>query len=74
LLLALLTGDARAYQEWAQDYYESSVPLPLVEAVFRMEPITEQLVGSLNTDVSIEAVAADLEEIGYAFKESAAGA
>ncbi len=64
-LLALLHEPAAAYVEFAQWYYEVSLPCPSVEAIFRGEPLTTQFVQSINSDLSLAAVSADAAEIGY---------
>ncbi|MEU7894844.1 hypothetical protein AB0B45_18530 [Nonomuraea sp. NPDC049152] len=61
-LFSLLTGlTAKAYQEWAEDYYETEVPLDAVEHVLALRPLTAEIVAALNADAGM----ADLEEIGY---------
>lgn len=65
LLLSILDGNPRTYQEWAEEYYERGVPLDAVGAVYRHEPLTARLLGRLNPDIDADDVADDVEEIGY---------
>ncbi len=63
--LSLLHEPPAAYVEFAAWYYESALPLPVVEAIFRNEPLTEHAVRSLNPEASLATIAADAAEIGY---------
>jgi hypothetical protein len=64
-LLALLHEPAAAYVDFAEWYYERSLPLAVVEAIFRNEPVTQEVVQALNPELSLSAVAADAAEIGF---------
>jgi len=64
-LLDLLTGKSRDYQAFAEGYYEQDVPLRAVDAIYAHEPLTAELVGSLNSATSIDALAEDIAQIGY---------
>jgi hypothetical protein len=64
-LLALLHEPASAYVEFAQGYYECSLPLGAVEAIYRGDPLTPQLVQALNEALSLADVAAEAQQIGY---------
>jgi hypothetical protein len=64
-LLALLYEPAAAYVEFAESYYERVLPLPVVEAIYRNEPLTEAAVRALNPEYSLAAAAADAAEIGF---------
>lgn len=65
LLWLLASGDPEAYVGWAREYFEVDVPLEAVQAVFRHEPLTEDLVRSLNDEITLEDVIEDVEEIRY---------
>jgi hypothetical protein len=69
--LALLHEPAAAYLEFAEWYYERSLPLAFVEAIYRNEPLTEGAVKALNPDVSLADIAADAAEIGFALSGDA---
>lgn len=65
-LLRHLVGSAEDYAAFVMDYYEKSVPVELVSAVFAFQPITDDLVVSLNSDITIDDISAELfDEIGY---------
>jgi hypothetical protein len=64
-LLALLHAPAEAYVEFAQGYYEVDLPLAVVQAIYRHDPLTDELVRSLNPALSLAAAAADAAEIGF---------
>ena len=64
-LLAILDGNPRTYQQWAEDYYERDVPLALVEQLYRHRPLTADLVVGLNPEVMLDDLAGDVAEIGY---------
>lgn len=64
-LMPLLDGNPKAYQEWAEDHFETLVALSAVESIFGHTPLTEHVVKLLNPDLSLEELADDLAEIGY---------
>lgn len=64
-LLSILSGDPEQYVTFAADYYETTVALEDVAAVYRHDPMTPELVRRLNTHLDYEALAPDLKEIGY---------
>lgn len=67
-LLKLLHGGPRAFQKWAEDYYERKVSIRVINSVFRHEPLTDALVARLNPDLSVADLAEDIEEIGFPVK------
>ena len=64
-LLEILDGRPEAYQAFAADYHEASLPLDAVAAVYAHRPLTSALIAQLNAGVSIEMLRADVAEIGY---------
>jgi hypothetical protein len=64
-MLKILGADPRTYKEFALDYYETDLPLPALEHVYRLEPLTGEIVNALNGALSLEAIRADAAEIGY---------
>lgn len=64
-LLAILEGDPERYQRWAMAYYEVPVNLAAVQRIYAHEPLTHELVHALNAAVTLEELAADIDEIGY---------
>lgn len=65
-LLRHLYGSPSDYASFAADYYEKSVPVDAVAEIFRHTPITDVLVSSLNSDVTLKDITVELHnEIGY---------
>jgi len=53
-----------AYIRFAEDYYETTLNPAAVTAVLSLQPLTAMLIATLNPDVRLEDLAADLAEIG----------
>jgi len=64
-LLFVLDGSPDTYQQWAGEYYESTIPLDAVQEVYRHKPLTQQLVSRLNSERRIDDLDSDLDEIRY---------
>lgn len=64
-LLKIFAGAPEQYVEYADWYFETEIPLEAVKRVYAHEPLSEELVASLNPDVSLDDLLEDLEEIGY---------
>jgi hypothetical protein len=64
--LAILGGDPEAYRRFAADYYERDIDLADVSAIYRHDPLSEELVKRLNPDLDLAALKEDLAQIGYA--------
>ena len=65
-LLRHLSGSPEDYASFATDYYETQVPVEIVAGVFGHEPLTENVVKTLNPSIAIEDIASELyTEIGY---------
>jgi len=64
-LLAFVADQGEYYHTWAKGYYEVEVDVNPVRAIFRQQPLTEQLVTALNPEAEMEAVLTDAQEIGY---------
>ncbi len=67
-LLSILDGRPESYARFAATYYESSMPLESVRYVYRHQPLTEAILSTLNANVTLDLLADDLAEIGYATK------
>jgi hypothetical protein len=63
--LALLYEPASSYKEFAEWYYELNLPITAIESIYQHAPLTESLVRSLNSEVSITQAQEAAEEIGY---------
>jgi hypothetical protein len=66
-LLSPLDGKPETYHNWATDYFGEGVHLTLdaVRYVYAHKPLTEELVTSINPDLTLSDLAADIDEIGY---------
>jgi len=64
-LLSILAGNPSQYVELASEYYERQIAIADVAAIYRHEPVTEELVRRLNPEVDLESLAKDVAEIGY---------
>ena len=69
-LLALLDGRPAAYKRWAEEYYETDVPLKLVRHIYAHRPLNAALLSDYALNVSLADVLADVKEIGYPHKLS----
>lgn len=65
LLGLLLGGTAEAYRQFAEEYWQMEPDLHAVRRVYDLEPLTQDIVASLNRDVRLEQLAEDIAEIGY---------
>lgn len=64
-MLALIVSEPATYKAWAEEYYEISVSLAAVEALFAHQALDDALVLALNPDADLSAVYAEADEIGY---------
>ncbi|MEV4148721.1 hypothetical protein AB0J40_34045 [Amycolatopsis sp. NPDC049691] len=65
-LFVLLTDPTpEAYQDWAQDYYETPVDLDAVRHVYAGQPLTPGVVTALNPATTVAAVAGRVAATGY---------
>lgn len=64
--LAILGGDPADYVRYAAEYYEHDVPLDAVAAIYAGMPLDLPLLDRLRAPRTLEEVAEDLDEIGYA--------
>jgi len=69
-LLAILNCEPATYCRFAEDYFESTVPVDSVRHVYKHSPLTDDVVASLNADTTLQGIAEDLAEIGYPTVES----
>ena len=65
-LFAILDGNPGTYCQFAEDYFESTIPIDAVRHVNDHLPLTDRLVASLNANAKINGLVEDLTEIGYA--------
>jgi hypothetical protein len=60
----LVDRTPEAYRRFAEDYYEVPVDLEAVRHVYNLRPLTKEVVGSLNPEITIADLAKDIAEIG----------
>ena len=63
--LAFVVDQGEYYSAWAESYYEIDINRESVNAVFRHEPLTNELIASLNPEMEISTILVDCQEIGY---------
>jgi hypothetical protein len=64
-LLRLLDGAPQSYAGFAAEYFEVEIPIDAIAPVYAHQPMTQQLVATLNPNVSLADLEADLIEIDY---------
>jgi hypothetical protein len=64
-LLSILGGQPEQYVRFAADYYERQIAVADVAAIYAHERLTADLVRRLNPELTLDALADDVEEIGY---------
>ncbi|MBB5776083.1 hypothetical protein [Nonomuraea jabiensis] len=65
-LFALLTDPTpKAFQRFAEDYYQVRVDLDAVQHVYALRPLTQAVVTALNVDVALKDLAEDLATALY---------
>jgi hypothetical protein len=64
-MLEILGGDPKSYQRFAREYYEIDAALPVIEQVYALKPLTQNLVRALNRDITVDRLQSDAVEIGY---------
>ncbi len=67
-LLGFLDGKPRTYKTFAEDYYETELPIDGIQHIYQHLPLTAEIVKSLNPDATLRMIAKDLKQIGYASK------
>ncbi|MER5598310.1 hypothetical protein [Streptomyces sp. NPDC002265] len=61
----LVDRSPEAYQRFAEDYYEVAVDLEAVSDLYALRPLNQELVSSLNAEVTLADLAQDIAGIGY---------
>lgn len=64
-LLAMLKNDPVMYLEFAEEYYEKKIPLSVVRQIYEHQPLTDEMVISLNSEALLGDLEAEINEIGY---------
>ncbi|WP_289064309.1 hypothetical protein [uncultured Zobellia sp.] len=63
--ITAVTGDYSDYINWAEEYYEVKVDKIFAESVFDGVPLTNEMVITLNPELTLDDIREDLDEIGY---------
>ena len=64
-LLSLLDGEPESYRAWAESFYQRALPSAVLAAIYEHQPLTEELVRSINPRLSLRNLQDDVREIGY---------
>jgi hypothetical protein len=64
-LLIMLDGKPEKYREYAEECYERDIPLLAIEHIYNHQPLTDEIITSLNPDISFADLKAEIETIGY---------
>ena len=64
-LFAELDGQAETYRSYALDYFEKEIELAPILHVYEQKPLTQEVLSTLNPDISLVDMAEDLREIDY---------
>ena len=65
LLLRFLDGDPETYRRWGEEYFGTRLNPNSIAHLYRYETLTPFIVRSLNTDVQLDELRAEIEGIGY---------
>lgn len=61
----MLIEPASAYREYAKWYFEIDLPLAAIQSIYDHSPLTDELLMSINADMTLDTVREFAEEIGY---------
>lgn len=65
MLLSILDGKPKTYQQYAQEYFEKAIDLSVVQHIYQHMPLTDELVKKLNDSLQITDIDLELRAIGY---------
>ncbi len=63
--LGILTNPLSGYRQFASDYYEQELDQAVIDHVLSHRPVTPDIVSSLNSEIGIDDIREDLEQVGY---------
>lgn len=69
-LLSILSGDPDVYLRWASEYFEQPVEANAVYHIYSHNPLSKELLSSLNPRLSLEQLMDEIEEIGYGVQDN----
>lgn len=61
----LVAGTPEAYRDFAEDYYETDLPLAAIRHVWELRPLTQAVVDALNPGLPLAAVGPRVARAGY---------
>lgn len=64
-LLKVLIDGAEGYVKWAEEYYETDIPISIVKDIFDFMPLNNDMIKSINKEISLEDILEDIAEIDY---------
>jgi hypothetical protein len=64
-MLSMLDSNPLTFQDWAKDYYERPIDFAAVEHIYAHQPLTAEIVRTLNPTIDLSVLAQDVAEIGY---------
>jgi hypothetical protein len=64
-LLDLLVTGPSGYKEWADSYYEVTIPIDVITAIYEHAPLKDSIIQTLNPDAELSYTFSQAEEIGY---------
>ncbi len=68
-LFEQLDGQPMTYRTYALEYWEREIDLAAISHVYRPEPLSREVLATLNPNLSLSEIAGDLYEIGYLASE-----
>jgi hypothetical protein len=64
-MLSILEGRPSDYLQFAREYFEIELSLSAVSTIYNHEPLSDEIVRSLNPDITLLLLKHDISEIGY---------
>lgn len=64
-LMSILNGDPLQYQAFASEYFEVSIDLEDIAAVYRHAPMTASIARRINPEVDVDSLMKELRSMGY---------
>lgn len=65
LLLRFLDGDPETYRKWGMEYFGTRLNPNAIAHLYRYETLTPFIVRSLNTEIQLDELRAEIKDIGY---------
>ena len=65
VMIGILDGNPETYRGFAKDYHEREIPLATIQAIYKHQALTEDLVSILNPECTLSDITNDVAVIGY---------